>query len=273
MTKQEAQKAKVQELSEMLAEGVAELRTSEDWQAMLAVQARFHRYSFANVMLISIQSPEASQVAGYRKWQDMGRQVRKGETAIKIFAPRIVKVEDEETGEKVRRLVGFLAVNVFDISQTDGDDVPNVSDFLIEIEEDAPVGGIEMVQNLVEKNGFTFEIGEVNHGDATGVTRYASSEVIVQADQPAAQTFKTAVHELAHVELHAPGGERPECRGSVEVEAESVAFIVSAALGLPTQDYSFGYVAAWAERANDPKAVEASMRRVQKAAAEILGAF
>src|SRR5712691_8001600 len=115
-TREEASEAR-----ERLAEAVEKLADSDMFAAWLRARAAFHSYSFGNVCLIVSQRPDASRVAGYRAWQALGRQVRKGERAIKILAPCVRKVEDKETGEQARRVVAFRAVNVFDVSQTEGE--------------------------------------------------------------------------------------------------------------------------------------------------------
>src|SRR5712691_6492155 len=136
-----------------LAEAVEKLADSETFGAWLRARATFRTYSFGNVCLIVSQRPDASQVAGYRAWQALGRQVQKGERAIKILAPCVRKVEDKETGEQARRVVAFRAVNVFDISQTAGDplpqldyrplegDAPDLADFLCGV---ATAAGLEI---------------------------------------------------------------------------------------------------------------------------------
>jgi hypothetical protein len=122
----EAAEKKQQEALELLEQGIKDLSESGNWEEYLKVQSRFHRYSFRNVIMILSQCPDATHVAGYRAWQDMGRQVRKGEKAIAILAPIIRKVEDEKTGEEVRRMTGVKGSSVFDIAQTEGDELPEI---------------------------------------------------------------------------------------------------------------------------------------------------
>ena len=121
----EAAQQKQGEALDLLEQGIKDLSESGNWEDYLKVQSRFHRYSFGNVIMILSQCQDATRVAGYRAWQGMGRQVRKGEQAITILAPIIRKVEDK-TGEDVRRLTGFKGSSVFDISQTDGDELPEI---------------------------------------------------------------------------------------------------------------------------------------------------
>src|SRR5690348_5341896 len=109
---------------ERLAEAVARMADSETFAAWLRARATFHDYSFGNICLIVSQRPDATQIAGYKAWQSLGRQVRKGEHGIRILAPFVRKVEDAQTEERTPRVVGFRSVSVFDISQTDGDALP-----------------------------------------------------------------------------------------------------------------------------------------------------
>jgi antirestriction protein ArdC len=274
MTREE----KIAAAKNRLESGVAALVSSDDWVAALRFAAKFHRYSFRNQILIATQASErgfeATRVAGYRKWQELGRQVRKGETGLAILAPSRRKTENAE-GETEYRLVGFRAIAVFDVSQTDGDPLPETPEFAVELTgDDAPP--VEPVAGLVEEEGFEFDFGDAGP-ERNGYTSWADRRVVVDASLEPAQAFKTAVHEAAHVLLHdRDGGDRPDCRGLVEVEAESVAFVVSEALGLDAAGYSFGYVAGWAASTDDEDPVDAIQKsgdRIVKAAGRILETY
>jgi len=255
----------VEDAAAELESRVTGLTSTDDWQEMLATAARFHSYSFNNVMLIEIQRPDATRVAGYRKWQSMGRQVLKGEKGIRIFAPMTKK---DDAGDSV--IFGFRLASVFDISQTEGDEIPSLDDFVVEIDVDAPLGWEGVVVDQLEAEGFTWEMGKVSLPGANGVTRWLDSSVVIADRLNGGHAFKTSIHELAHVKLHDRDDDRElPCRGHREVEAESVAFIVSQALGVPTGDYSFGYIASWAERA-DKGVIREAMTRVQSCAKSIL---
>ncbi len=206
-------------LHQQLQDSLQELVTSEDWQRALAVAARFHDYSFANTRLIWMQSLARgftpSRVAGYRKWQELGRHVRKGERGLQILAPVIRKVTLED-GEEERRVVGFRVVHVFDIAQTDGEPLPEVLAALVQ-------GGLpshwDPLSELITGAGFDLQVADLDRlGEANGVTDWNRRDVVVRASLPGAQRFKTAVHELAHIRLHEPNSDgRPSCRGVVEV--------------------------------------------------------
>ncbi|HEU0130978.1 MAG TPA: ArdC-like ssDNA-binding domain-containing protein [Mycobacteriales bacterium] len=263
-------------LHEQLTERVAGLVHGQQWQAMLTAAARFHDYSLHNLLLIVMQRPDATRVAGYRTWQRVGRQVRKGERGIAIFAPlryRIDQPDDDQstpsasTGERPdatpprRRLRGFRIAYVFDVSQTDGDPIPDVPPLLL---DGADPGRLwDALAAQIRDAGYALNRGDCGH--ANGWANFATREVRVRADLSAAQACKTLAHELAHVLLHAEGT-TPRERG--EVEAESVAYIVCHASGLPSDDYSLPYVAQWA--AGDLDVLAASARAVTTTARAVL---
>lgn len=238
-----------------LLEQVQRLSSSEQWQAMLTVAARFHTYSPNNVLLITAQRPDATRVAGYRAWTQLGRQVRKGEHGIAILAPMLRRGDPDsrehsaeqplkEGGEVRRVLAGFRVTHVFDVSQTDGPDLPTIGPTLLE--GASPLGLWSDLCDQVEARGYQLEY--VDLGDANGCTVYPTQTVQLHPERSGLQRTKTVAHELAHIDLHAPDV-RPEglTRGRAEVEAESVAYVVTAAHGLATEDYSVPYVTGWAD--------------------------
>lgn len=261
---------KVQALTAQLDEEITALVTGEDWTRALAMQARFHRYSPNNVLLILMQRPTATRVAGYRTWQAMGRQVRKGEKGIAVLAPCVYSKTDEQTGEKVSRLGGFKVEHVFDLSQTDGEplDEPVTAKLLT---GEAPAGLWDALAAQVASAGYTLTRGDC--GGANGRTNPSDKTVTVRADVDDAQACKTLAHELAHVLLtdhHSPMT-YISCRGRCEVEAESVAYVVSQAHGLQTGSYTLPYVASWAN--GDLAAIRATFGRVGRTARQILTAM
>lgn len=261
----------VDRLHEQLRDSLAELVTSEDWQRALAVAARFHDYSFANTRLIWAQSLargfSPTRVAGYRAWQELGRQVRKGEKGLQILAPVIRKVTPEDGSDEERRVVAYRVVHVFDIAQTDGEPLPEVAAALLEGE--LPIHW-NHVTKLIADAGFGFQVADDHRlGEANGITDWQRRDVVVRASLSGAQRFKTAVHELAHIRLHEPASDdRPACRGIVEVEAESVAYMVCAALGIDSAGYSLPYVASWS--GGDVTKVSATANRVIGCARTVL---
>lgn len=261
MTKQTG---RVEELHAALERGVASLVDSDSWKAWLSVQSRFHRYSWNNTLLIMMQCPEATQVAGYRTWQGLGRQVRKGEKSIGILAPMFAKAKDVE-GKDEKRLIGFRAVSVFDYSQTDGEPLPTSGVALLEGE--APEGLWDAIAAQIAALGYTLQRGDC--GTANGWTDGAAKVIRVRDDISDAAATKTLIHELAHAMLHFDDPDAPAHRGLAEVEAESVAYIVAGAHGMDTSGYTFGYVSGWAGSA-EADAVRATGERVVKASKKII---
>lgn len=261
----------VERLHAQLQDSLQELVTSEDWQQALAVAARFHDYSFSNTQLIWAQSLARgftpSRVAGYRAWQELGRHVRRGEKGLQILAPVTRRITPENGEDEERRVVGFRVVHVFDLAQTEGEPLPEVSVALVE--GDLP-SHWEQVSGLIVGAGFDLQVADVERlGEANGITDWQHRDVVVRASLPGAQRFKTAVHELAHIRLHEPTSDgRPSCRGVVEVEAESVAYMVCAALGIDSAGYSLPYVASWS--GGDVTKVAATANRVIGCARQVL---
>jgi hypothetical protein len=256
----------------LLEAGVAELTQSERWCAWLVVQSRFPRYSFANTVLIGAQRPDATRVAGFGTWRRLGRRVRAGERALWILAPVLgrpgeVVGDGDEPGARVLR--GFRPVGVFDVAQTEGRPLPEVVGVL---EGRAPEGGLQRLTRAAEGLGFAValsdRLGPGVHGDCD----HGSRRLRLRGDDPPVQQLKTLAHELGHAVLHPPEERDPD-RGLLELEAESVAFVVCAELGVASGTYSFGYVAGWAG-GGEPAlaALRRSGVRIQQAAATILGA-
>ena len=262
----QARDDRLEVLHQQLADGVEAIRDGQAWADWLTVAGKFHTYSFGNQLLIVAQKPQASMVAGYQAWAAMGRQVRKGEKALWILAPvtrrgprpdadGALDVEDlggstpapgpGTTGPGARgrgSVVGFRGAPVFDVSQTDGDPIPTPPRPQL-LEGQAPPGLWDALTSAITDRGFTVHRSATaaELGGANGVTDYTTRTVTVRADVDDAQAVKTLAHEAGHVLLHNPLdplGEGPACRGLIEVEAESVAYLVAAHHGLPTDDYT-----------------------------------
>jgi hypothetical protein len=261
--------------TELLAElkaGVEGLKDSDRWERWLQTAARFHRYSFGNQVLIAWQRPEASRVAGFHRWLELGRHVRKGEKGIAILAPMVGRrkerdgeATDGET-ETETRVYGFRTVFVFDVAQTEGDPLPEICEALT---GDGPAGMWDRLAALAGSIGWRVSVEPVA-GAANGWARYSDRLIVVEAGNAPAMRLKTLVHEVAHALLHDPEADgRPGSREVVELEAESVAYVVSRSVGLDSSGYSFGYLAGW--RA-DGAAIDRSGRRIAGAAKRILEA-
>jgi len=272
------------ELHEQITEGVAALVGGDAWRAMLDTAARFHSYSLGNLLLIGLQAPAATRVAGFRTWQGLGRQVRKGERGIAILAPCTYRPKPAETPdgqparageaggvapavEPGRRQVrGFRRVFVFDVAQTDGEPLPEVAPVLLTGQ--APSGLWDQLAGQVTGHGYTVQRGDCS--GANGYTDPATRTVRVRADVDDAQAVKTLAHELGHIECGhvADLPTYATCRGRCEVEAESVAYIVTAAAGMDPAGYTFAYVAHWA--GGDLATVRQAAETVTKAAHSVL---
>ncbi len=282
-----ARKAALESMHSQLAERIGSLDSLQAWGAWLRFANSFHRYSFNNTVLIWAQKPEATMVAGYRAWQAKGRQVRRGETAIKVFGPVTTREAKLDVhGNPIRgvdgkpvlevRMVGVKPVSVFDVSSTDGDPLPEPPKATL-LTGQAPPALWDALQTFVEAQGYTLSRGDC--GDANGITMFDTRQVRVRADIDDAAAVKTLAHEAGHVLLHAPEARQPfACRGIAEVEAESVAFMVTAAHGLDASQYTFNYVAGWAHQAATPdgpsveEIVKATGQRVIGATDQILQA-
>ncbi len=249
-----------------LTEGINNLTTSEEWRHYLGFQSRFHRYSFGNVLLIAVQCHDATRIAGFNAWRKLNRFVRKGEKAIWILAPMVCKSSDAEEGDDVRVIRGFKFVPVFDIAQTDGEELPSICNRL---GGDDQNGIYATLVGVAHSIGFTVEDHEFG-GTTNGDCSHREHRIRVETTNSPAQRVKTLAHEIAHALLH----EKSDSRPLAELEAESIAYVVCQALGLDTNDYSLGYVASWAGGGEQAIAgIKRSCERIQKAAATILDCF
>jgi hypothetical protein len=279
--KRQEKQQQIAELHDKLTAKVEEIIASGDWEGWLSFAAKFHAYSFNNVMLILIQRPDATMVAGYKKWKDeLGRQVQKDEKSIKIFAPSARKryVEDptmpgvkfDKNGKAFIPYTGFVLVPVFDISQTEGEDIGAAPPVEIEsltesLETDHEQDAWNAVEKTLINDGYAVQIGDAR--GAHGFTSYAERRVVISEDNAGLQQLKTLIHERAHTLLHEDVDYLGD-RGRWEVEAESVAYIVMGALGLDSAKYSFGYVAGWSN--GDIEIVRDTAERVMKTARTVL---
>ena len=252
----EARQATLDKLHAQLSDGILALNDPQAWHAWLKFSSQFHRYSFGNSLLIMLQDPQATHVAGYQAFKAMGRQVRRGETGIKVLAPitrRDPRLDDagrpvrDDQGRVLHRthVVATKPVTVFDIRQTDGPPLPDpkIGEATL-LTGQAPVGLWDRLHGLLEGRGFEVRRG-ADLGGPNGYTDFGRGLVMIRDDVDDAQAVKTLVHEAGHVLLHQDQGSR-DCRGILEVEAESVAYMVTNAHGLDSSQYTFNYVAGWA---------------------------
>ena len=285
MEKQKTNSAadKVKELLDKLEAGVKEVFESEQYKAYLKAMSKFHSYSFGNVMLILLQCPNASLVAGFHKWKkDFGRTVKKGEHGIQILAPcphkRFVEQEVEKpdgTKEKESVLVvqqGFKVAYVFDVSQTEGRELPSfgVDKLSGDVQHyDEFYKAIESVAPVPIK----FR-PSIDHSE--GCYNHKEQKIYINEGLSQIQTVSVMIHETAHAILHALPVEngkivgKPEKdRRTREVEAESVAYIVCQHFGIETGDSSFAYVTSWSKNKELPE-LKASLECISKTASKMI---
>ena len=285
---------KLKEITDRLEQGITELFDSERYKEYLRVMSKFHNYSFNNTLLIAMQKPDASLVAGFSAWKNnFGRNVMKGQKGIKIIAPSPFKIKQEMekidphtqkpvigkdgkpvTEEKEITIPAYKVVSVFDVSQTEGRELPDIAvdeltgdvdrykDFFAALEKTSPVPiGFEKIE-----------------GGAHGYYHLEDKRIAIDEGMSELQTLKTAIHEIAHAKLHdidlnAPKDEQPRVdRRTREVEAESVAYTVCQHYGLDTSDYSFGYVAGWSS-GRELSELKSSLETIRSAAAEIINSI
>ena len=286
---------KLKEITDRLEQGITELFDSERYKEYLRVMSKFHNYSFNNTLLIAMQKPDASLIAGFTAWKNQfQRNVKKGEKGIKIIAPSPFKIKQETekidpqtqkpvigkdgkpvTEEKEITIPAYKVVSVFDVSQTEGRELPNIA-------MDALTGDVEQYSDFfaaLEKTS-PVPIGfEKIEGGAHGYYHLEDKRIALDEGMSELQTLKTAIHEIAHAKLHdidlnAPKDEQqPRVdRRTREVEAESVAYTVCQHYGLDTSDYSFGYVAGWSS-GRELAELKSSLETIRSAAADIINSI
>ena len=260
---------KVKAITEQLEQGVKDLFSSDRFAEYLQVMSRFHRYSARNSLLILMQCPDASHVAGFNAWKkDFHRYVKKGEKAISILAPckrKFTKQIETEDGleEKEIEYMAYMPVSVFDVSQTEGEDLPTIAKELTG-EADA-----ELIDKLTALSPVPVSF-EVVTGGAKGYYSH-DGKIVINQGMSGQQTAKTMIHEIAHAILHnkTDGAEKDADQRTREVQAESTAYTVCNYLGIDTSDYSFGYVAGWSS-GKDAKELQASLEVIRKTAADMI---
>jgi antirestriction protein ArdC len=219
-----------------------EMLSSEGWRRFAETRATFHRYSFGNCQLIAYQRPDATQVAGFKSWQELGRQVRKGERAIRILAPMSVKERDERGNETDERRTFFRAVPVFDISQTDGEPLAEAP--REPITGDSHAGFVARLEHYARTLGYTVEREALE--SAGGYCDAKRHRIVVSTNVDSANAVvRVLVHELAH----ALGvGYAEYGREVAEVIVETATVIVCGSIGLDTSGESIPYITGWGEQ-------------------------
>ena len=272
----------VNDITDKLEQGLKELFNSEKYREYLTAMAKFHNYSFNNTLLIAMQMPEASLVAGYNTWKkDFDRIVKKGEKGIKIIAPSPYKKKIEEesfddagnkhTEVKEIKIPAFKPVTVFDVSQTEGKDVPSLgADFLTFAVKDYA----SFISGLSKISPVPIEYQNITSG-AKGYFSPTSQKIVVMKGLSESQTLKTLIHEIAHSLLHDKSinkvgtDEAKKNRPTKEVEAESIAYTVCKHFGIDTSEYSFGYIAGWSS-GKELSELKASMELIRSTSSQLI---
>ena len=289
MAENNTEKQRVQELTDKLEQGLQDLFNSDSYCNYLRTMSKFHNYSFNNTLLIAMQKPDATLVAGYKAWQkNFERHVNKGEKAIRILAPAPYKIKEErdkidpvtqellldkdgnpQKEEVEITIPAFRAVSVFDVAQTDGKPIPELAakELLSDVE-----GYQDMIRAVEAISPVPIELEEIA-GDSKGYYDREAKRIAVQENMSESQTLKTMIHEVAHSKLHSKEVEQDEQmkkdRNTKEVEAESIAYTVCQHFGIDTSDYSFGYIAGWSS-GRDTKELRSSMDTIRRTASELI---
>jgi hypothetical protein len=262
-----AKQQRLADLGEQLTAQVARVQDSDTFRRYLVAQAVFHCYSARNVFLILYQMPNATLVAGYTAWQKLGRQVRRGERGITIFAPAPFKqtATDAATGEVMEEIIPrFKTARVFDIAQTVGDPVPTIT--LGEIVGSAPAGAYAVLVDFAASIGYTL-VSHSENDDAEGRCNYEEHTISVQFGTPE-RMLHILIHELAHALTAAT--RQAHDRTERETIAEGVAFVVCTAIGLDAGAYAFPYIAGYADRKDGAAIITRLMDTIQKTATQII---
>lgn len=261
--KAERTKGIIQESLDALAKQL-ESGNSAQMTAYLAAMGRFHSYSINNLFLIFAQKPDATHVAGFHTWRSMNRVVKRGEKGIAIFAPMKIRPKEPEDSEadESSPILRFRVVYVFDISQTEGDPLPEFAKVSGE-----PGERLKRLEHAVHADGITLESSNML-GGAMGISK--GGVIVLHADLPPPERFSVLVHEWAHEKLHkVDASERPDLTMR-ELEAEAVAFVVNSAIGLQTSTASADYIRLYK---GDKDKLAASLGRIQRTACSIIDAI
>lgn len=272
-------------LTEQLEKSIQDFMESEKYKAFLSSMAKFHNYSLNNQILIAVQKPGSTLCASYTTWQKQNRYVKKGEKGIKIICPSPYKKEylkdviDKTTGkpellpdgrtkqEIVQKVIPFFKVGyVYDISQTEGQPLPEIADIL---EGDLDEGLKSLKEAMLQASPVPVCFQPID-GETNGFYSPAAGEIVVDSTLSEKQSLKTLIHETAHALLHNPEASSSQStRETKEVEAESVAYVVCQYFGLDTSDYSFGYIAGWSSGKGTPE-LKASLENIRNTSNEII---
>ena len=247
-----------------LAEQVETLRTSDGWQHWLNVAAKFRTYSLNNQLLIAAQRPDATRVAGFRTWRQLGRHVRKGERGIRIVAPLIRRVTTDDRvhdPEQRAMITGFKVVSVFDIAQTDGEELPDLTMPSVKVPDDSL---LDRLIATAREAGIAVDTVETAEEGTHGWYERERHTITLVASYTRAEQTRTMLHELAHAH---DGPHDGDTRSVRELVAESAAYLVGVGhFGISMRDASTVYVASWGA---DTRTLEHLANRVRQVAGAV----
>ncbi len=297
MVEKQSNKERIKEITAGIEKGIQELFESDRYRKYLTTMSRFHRYSLNNIMLIHAQRPDATLVAGFNKWKNsFGRHVKKGEKGIQILAPTPYKIKQEEqkldpdtklplldengepvTEEKEITIPMFKVVSVFDVSQTDGKPLPQISSTL-----PGDVAEYEVSLEALRRTAPVPISFQTMEPGMDGYFAPKKQAIFLREGMSQVQTICAAVHEIAHSKLHdyehmtelADDGETilvpgEKSRNTEEVEAESISYAVCQYFGIETAENSFGYIATWSQ-GKELKELRASLETINKTSSELI---
>ena len=245
---------KVNKLLTQLELGTKELFNSEKYKNYLTTFSKFTKYS---TILIYLQNPDATLVAGYKAWETkFKRHVKQGEQGITILAP--MKYKKDPDDDESESLILYRPVTVFDISQTEGEELPSFNP--VSVVKDVN-GYQKLFTALAKTTDYKIEFAALTKDTCKGTCNFTTHTITIREGMSESENLSTLIHEIAHSMLHE---NKYNSRNQAEVEAESVAFIVSTFLGLDTSDYSFPYIVGWEE--NDESLLRHSLKRIRDAA-------
>ena len=260
-------KAKADEAAAMLKAGVQNMYTSGKYAEYLKFYSGLHNYSFGNCILIMSQLPTATICASYADWKKRGRYVKRGEHGLMVRVPTPVKFKkmNADGTEEEHSMLKFKVGAVFDISQTEGDEIPEICNKLT-----ADVSNYTSIKDaLINSTTVPIFFEEMEDGK-NGYYSRAENKIGIKAGMSESQTIKTMAHEITHSLLHCPGGKMENAdKNTKELQAESVAFIVCHYLGIDSSDYSFGYVTSWSA-GKSPDELEKNMTVIGQTAQAII---
>ena len=286
-------KDRLKAITDSIEKGIKEVFESGRYEEYLQVMSRFHNYSFNNTLLIYMQKPDATLVAGFNKWKDkFGRSVNKGEKGIKIIAPTPYKKKIEkdvldpdtklpmkdENGEIIKEekevsIPSFRPVTVFDVSQTSGKEIPTLASAL-----NGKVENFDMLKEAISRSAPVPISFKPLRPDTDGYFSQKRQEIVIREGMGEVQTVCAMIHESAHAKLHNPANipeteeKKKLTRSDKEVQAESIAYTVCAYFGIETGENSFGYLASWSQN-KELKELKASLDVINKTSSELITAI